>query len=237
MGAAGRSREGARPAEEGWSEERSPACRQEAGAWQAEVQVQGEGEGQAEGQGEGACTRCCARGCAGQASEEICRERRALAGLIVRVTLFAVGQRMPGWVTEGFTEYTRRLKARLPIELVEIPAAKRGSGDVARAMHDEGKRMLAAIRPRDHVIALDERGKQHTSQELARWLARRLQSGEDLSFLIGGADGYAPEVAARAQERWSLSTLTLPHALVRVVFAEQLYRAVTLLDGHPYHRE
>lgn len=144
---------------------------------------------------------------------------------------------MPGWVTEGFTEYARRLKARLPLELVEIPAGRRGSGDVQRAMSEEGRRLLNALRPQDHVVALDERGKSRSSVELSRWLAERLQAGSDLCFLIGGADGFAPEVLERAQERWSLSPLTLPHALVRVVFAEQIYRAVTLLDGHPYHRE
>jgi 23S rRNA (pseudouridine1915-N3)-methyltransferase len=155
----------------------------------------------------------------------------------VRVTLLAVGQRMPGWVTEGFNDYTRRLKARLPINLVEIPAGKRGSGDVARAMAEEGRKILSAVRPQDHVVALDERGKQRTSIELSQWLGERMRAGNDLVFVIGGADGLAPEVLSRAQERWSLSALTLPHALVRMLFAEQVYRAVMLLDGHPYHRE
>jgi len=155
----------------------------------------------------------------------------------VRVTLVAIGQRMPGWVNEGFAEYARRLRSRLPLELLEIPAAKRSSGNTARAMTEEGKRLLGAARAQDHVVALDERGKVRTSLEFSRWLGERLQLGSDLLFLVGGADGFAPEVLARANERWSLSSLTLPHALVRVVFAEQLYRAVTLLDGHPYHRE
>jgi 23S rRNA (pseudouridine1915-N3)-methyltransferase len=155
----------------------------------------------------------------------------------VRVTLVAVGQRMPSWITEGYAEYTKRLRPRLPVELVEIPAAKRGSGDLARAMADEGKRILAAIKPQNHVIALDEHGRSRSSVELSRWVGERQREGNDLVFVIGGADGYAPEVLARADERWSLSPLTLPHALVRVLFAEQLYRAVTLLDGHPYHRE
>ena len=155
----------------------------------------------------------------------------------MRVTLIAVGQRMPAWVNEGFAEYTKRLRARLPVELLEIPAVRRSGTDTARAMTEEGRRLLAAIKPRDHVVALDERGKGHSSTGLAKWLGQRLQAGSDLSFLIGGADGFAPEVLARANERWSLSALTLPHALVRVVFAEQIYRAVTLLDGHPYHRE
>jgi len=154
----------------------------------------------------------------------------------VRIRLVAVGQRMPAWVSDGYSEYTRRLKARLPVDLVELPAARRGS-DTVRAMAEEGRALLAALRPQDHVIALDEHGRQRTSVELSRWLAQRMQAGSDLAFLVGGADGFAPEVLARAQERWSLSPLTLPHALVRVVFAEQIYRAVTLLDGHPYHRE
>lgn len=144
---------------------------------------------------------------------------------------------MPGWVSEGFEEYAKRLRGRLPVTLVEIPAVRRGSGDIARAMSEEGRRQLAATRPADHLVALDERGKTRTSLEFSQWLQERMRSGEDLGFLVGGADGFAPEVLARANERWSLSALTLPHALVRVVFAEQLYRAVTLLDGHPYHRE
>lgn len=155
----------------------------------------------------------------------------------MRVRLLAVGQRMPAWVSEGCNEYTRRLRSRLAIELVEIPAVRRGAGDATRAIAEEGKALLAALRPHDHVVALDEGGKLRSSVELSRWLGLRMQEGSDLSFLIGGADGFSPDVLARAHERWSLSPLTLPHALVRVVFAEQVYRAVTLLDGHPYHRE
>jgi 23S rRNA (pseudouridine1915-N3)-methyltransferase len=144
---------------------------------------------------------------------------------------------MPGWVSEGFEEYTRRLQGRLPSKLVEVPAVRRGSGDVPRAMAEEGRRQLAATRAGDYLVALDERGKVRTSVALSQWLSERMQGGQDLGFLIGGADGFSPEVLARANEKWSLSALTLPHALVRVVLAEQLYRAVTLLDGHPYHRE
>jgi 23S rRNA (pseudouridine1915-N3)-methyltransferase len=155
----------------------------------------------------------------------------------VRVTLIAVGQRMPGWISEGYEDYVKRLRTRLPLTLIEIPAVKRGSGDISRAMTEEGRRQLAATRGGDYVVALDERGKTRTSLQLSQWLGERMRGGSDLAFLVGGADGFAPEVVARANERWSLSALTLPHALVRVVFAEQLYRAVTLLDGHPYHRE
>ncbi|MFM1886618.1 MAG: hypothetical protein RL026_1775 [Pseudomonadota bacterium] len=156
----------------------------------------------------------------------------------MRVTLLAVGHKMPAWVSQGYEDYARRLQSRLPVTLTELPPGRRTSaGDSARAMADEGKRLLAALRRDDHVVVLDERGPQHTSLALSAWLGTRLREGRDLAFVIGGADGFAPEVLQRANERWSLSKLTLPHALVRVVFIEQFYRAVTLLDGHPYHRE
>jgi 23S rRNA (pseudouridine1915-N3)-methyltransferase len=145
---------------------------------------------------------------------------------------------MPSWVREGYEDYSRRLLARLPVALVELAPGKRtAGGDDARAIADEGKRLLAAIKTDDYVVALDERGKQRTTLELSAWLKERQRDGRSLCFLIGGPDGYAPQVLARAQETWSLSQLTLPHALVRVLFIEQLYRAVTILDGHPYHRE
>lgn len=104
-------------------------------------------------------------------------------------------------------------------------------------MAEEGRRLLAAVRPGDWLVTLDERGRERTSVELSRWLGARIQDGRDLVLAIGGPDGFAEEVRARANESWSLSRLTLPHALVRVVLVEQIYRAVTLLDGHPYHRE
>jgi 23S rRNA (pseudouridine1915-N3)-methyltransferase len=156
----------------------------------------------------------------------------------MRVTLVAVGHKMPGWVAQGYEDYSRRLQGRLPVQLLELPPGRRtAGGDDSRAMADEGKRILSALRRDDHVVALDERGPQRSSLELSAWLGERLRDGQDLSFVIGGPDGFAPEVLQRARERWSLSKLTLPHALVRIVFIEQFYRAVTLLDGHPYHRE
>jgi len=144
---------------------------------------------------------------------------------------------MPAWVAAGVAEYRKRLSHELPLELVELKPGARGKGrDDARAMHDEGVAMLALL-PRDtHVIALDGRGKAWSSEELAAQLASWRMAGRDLAFLIGGPDGHAPDVLTRADQTWSLGPLTLPHMLVRLVLAEQLYRASTLLSGHPYHR-
>ena len=156
----------------------------------------------------------------------------------MRVRLIAVGTRPPGWVREACEDYITRLGSRLPVSVTEIAAGPRGSGEPpARAIAREGERVLAALRREDYVVALDERGSELTTRELAAWLKTRMQEGEDLAFVIGGPDGLAPEVLARARLRWSLSRLTLPHALVRVLFVEQIYRAHSLLAGHPYHRD
>jgi 23S rRNA (pseudouridine1915-N3)-methyltransferase len=155
----------------------------------------------------------------------------------MRARLIAVGERMPGWVADGFAEYRKRLSHDLPLELTELKPGTRGKGrDDARAMQDEGTAILATLARDTHVIALDGGGKTWSSEELADQLARWRMSGRDLAFLIGGPDGHAPEVLARAEQRWSLGPLTLPHMLVRLVVAEQLYRAATMLAGHPYHR-
>jgi 23S rRNA (pseudouridine1915-N3)-methyltransferase len=155
----------------------------------------------------------------------------------MRARLIAVGERMPGWVAEGFTEYAKRLSRDLKLELVEIKPGARGKGrDDARTIADEGAALLAAL-PRDaHVVALDGRGTAWSSEQLAQQLSSWRMVGRDLAFLIGGPDGHARDVLQRADQRWSLGPLTLPHMLVRLVVAEQLYRAVTILNGHPYHR-
>lgn len=156
----------------------------------------------------------------------------------MRLRVIAVGTRMPAWVDAGFEDYARRLQQALPVELKELPAARRSATTPAtRAMAEEGARIVAALAPRDYLVALDERGREYSTQELAQWLEERRRSGQDLACVIGGADGLAPDVLRRAQQRWSLSRLTLPHGLVRVVLIEQLYRASTLLAGHPYHRD
>jgi 23S rRNA (pseudouridine1915-N3)-methyltransferase len=155
----------------------------------------------------------------------------------MRARLIAIGERMPGWVAEGFAEYRKRLSHELPLELVELKPGMRGKGrDDARAMQEEGIAILAALPQDIHVVALDGRGKNWSSEELAAQLARWRMTGRDLAFLIGGPDGHAPEVLARADQQWSLGPLTLPHMLVRLVLAEQLYRATTIMAGHPYHR-
>jgi 23S rRNA (pseudouridine1915-N3)-methyltransferase len=155
----------------------------------------------------------------------------------MRARLIAVGERMPDWVAEGFAEYRKRLSHDLPLELVELKPGLRGKGrDDARAILDEGAAILAALPADCHVVALDGRGKTWSSEELAGQLAHWRMAGRNLAFLIGGPDGHAAEVLARADQRWSLGPLTLPHMLVRLVLAEQLYRACKIAAGHPYHR-
>ncbi len=155
----------------------------------------------------------------------------------MKLRLIAAGTRMPGWVTEGFDDYRKRLPPQLKLELVEIEVAHRGKNpDLARLKTAEGQNMLRALRPDDRVIALDERGEKLATTDWAKALKNWMQDGRDVAFLIGGPDGLAPEMLQRAEKRWSLSPMTLPHALVRVLIAEQLYRAWSVLANHPYHR-
>jgi rRNA large subunit m3Psi methyltransferase RlmH len=156
----------------------------------------------------------------------------------MRVRLIAVGSRMPKWVREAYEDYITRLSSGLKISLTEIDPGPRSAGrPLHKAMEAEGQKLLAAVRKDDYVVALDERGTEMTTRELAAWLKSRMQDGRDLAFLVGGPDGFAPEVLARSDFKWSLSRLTFPHALVRVVLAEQLYRAHGVLANHPYHRD
>lgn len=155
----------------------------------------------------------------------------------MKARLIAVGEGAPAWVTEGFAEYRKRLGHWLPLELTEIPPGLRGKGRAAvRATHDEGARVLAALPKQAHVVVLDGRGRQYSSEQLAQRLEHWRGQGRDLAFLIGGPEGHADEVLAAANETWSLGPLTLPHMLVRLVLAEQLYRAASMLANHPYHR-
>lgn len=126
----------------------------------------------------------------------------------------------------------------MPVKLQEIPVASRsGSTTPAQAIASETRSLLATLDEDETVVALDERGKQWSTLELAQWLGEQQHQGKDLAFVIGGPDGHGRALLDRAQHRWSLSRLTLPHGLVRVVLAEQLYRAAMVLAGHPYHRQ
>ncbi|HLY52193.1 MAG TPA: 23S rRNA (pseudouridine(1915)-N(3))-methyltransferase RlmH [Steroidobacteraceae bacterium] len=156
----------------------------------------------------------------------------------MQVRLIAVGSRAPGWVRAACEDYLRRLGSRFEVSVTEIGLGPRSGGrSIARAVAREGERVLAALRREDYLVALDERGTEFSTRELAAWLKTRTEEGTDLAFVIGGPDGLAPEVLSRSRLRWSLTRLTLPHALVRVLLAEQLYRAASLLAGHPYHRD
>lgn len=156
----------------------------------------------------------------------------------MRVHLIAIGQRMPAWVTEAFQSYRKRLGRELPFELRELPAVARSRGqDPQRAVDEEGTRLLAAVPHGGLVVLLDERGKPWTTRQLADEVADWRQQGRDVALLVGGADGVSARVREAAQRSWSLSALTLPHPLVRVILIEQLYRAVSFLAGHPYHRD
>ncbi len=155
----------------------------------------------------------------------------------MQLNLVAVGTRMPAWVESGYKEYARRLPHECSLVLKEIPLAQRSkSQPVKRAVNDEGKRMLAALTDRQQVIALDVKGRSWSTEQLAQQLDDWMQDGRDISLLVGGPDGLAAACLQRAGLTWSLSALTLPHPLVRVLLAEQLYRAWSLNAGHPYHR-
>jgi len=155
----------------------------------------------------------------------------------MRIHLVAVGTRMPSWVTTGYSEYTRRLPRECSLQLVEIPVSKRHKSlPAARAMQEEGQLMLAAIPAGCLVIALDVAGRVWSTEALAERLQDWMGGGRDVALLVGGPDGLAPDCLARADLRWSLSALTYPHTLVRILIAEQLYRAWSINAGHPYHR-
>ena len=155
----------------------------------------------------------------------------------MKCRLIAAGTRLPDWVNSGFRDYQRRLRTPLVLELHEIGLAQRRAGESPlRAIQREGADMLAMLKQDDYVVALEIAAKSMSTEQVSVWLAERLREGRPLALLIGGPDGLSPQCRARADLCWSLSPLTLPHALVRVVVAEQLYRAMSLLAGHPYHR-
>ncbi|RTE66975.1 23S rRNA (pseudouridine(1915)-N(3))-methyltransferase RlmH [Amphritea opalescens] len=155
----------------------------------------------------------------------------------MKIRLIAVGTKMPSWVIEGVSEYQKRLPNEFSLDIIEIPLGHRGKGaDLARAKRQEGELMLAAIPKGDQVIALEVGGRNWSTEQLAEQAEQWQMSGRNVSLLVGGPDGLAPECIALANQKWSLSGLTLPHPLVRILLAEQLYRAWSILQGHPYHK-
>ena len=164
------------------------------------------------------------------------REAQPVPGQM-KLLVVAVGARMPGWIDEGFNEYAKRMPRGLKTELIEIRPEPRSSGKTAeQLMQAEAARIERALPRGAFVAALDERGRDVTTAELARWLDVRRQDGRDVAFLIGGADGLAQDTKRGAEALLRLSAMTLPHGLARVLLAEQLYRAASILENHPYHR-
>ena len=156
----------------------------------------------------------------------------------MRVTILSVGHKMPAWIQDGFHEYVRRMPPEIRVELTELKPEERGAGrSVEKARAAEGERLLAALPGGATLLALDERGKAFTTQALSVMLTDWMRDGSHPVFAIGGADGLDAAVKERADKMFSLSSLTLPHGMVRVLLAEQLYRAWSIIARHPYHRE
>lgn len=153
---------------------------------------------------------------------------------MVRITLLTIGKKMPAWINDGYREYAKRLSGNCRLELVELAQSK--MGDAVLQKRKEGQALLDHLPAGNHVVALDNRGSSWdtpaTAQQLQRWKAL----GCDITLMIGGPEGLSDECLDRANQSWSLSQLTFPHPLVRVIVAEQLYRAESILRNHPYHR-
>lgn len=155
----------------------------------------------------------------------------------MQIHLLAVGSKMPDWVSQGYIEYARRMPAECRLNLIEIPLAKRSKNAATEQLkQQEGERLLAAVPKNAELWALDSGGRSWSTEQLAAQLDDWLQGGRDLALLIGGPDGLSRECLQQAAGLWSLSPLTLPHPLVRIIVAEQLYRAVSILKHHPYHK-
>lgn len=154
----------------------------------------------------------------------------------MKLKLLAVGTRMPSWVEAGFDEYHKRMPSELKLETIEIPLSPKGKGSTVQSKENQGQAILKHIAKQDRVVALDVLGKSMSTESLATQLSDWQMSGLDICLLIGGPDGLSSDCLERADMKWSLSDLTLPHPLVRVVLMEQLYRAWTINQNHPYHR-
>jgi 23S rRNA (pseudouridine1915-N3)-methyltransferase len=154
----------------------------------------------------------------------------------MKLKLLAVGTRMPNWVDFGYNEYAKRMPPELKVELVEIPINVKGRNPANQAIENQGQALLRNIQPQDFVVALDVLGKSQSTEKLASQLANWQMNGQNICLLIGGPDGLSSDCLNRANMKWSLSDLTMPHPLVRILVMEQLYRAWTINNNHPYHR-
>ncbi|MDM1544901.1 23S rRNA (pseudouridine(1915)-N(3))-methyltransferase RlmH [Ignatzschineria indica] len=154
------------------------------------------------------------------------------------VYLIAVGSNMPNWVKMGFEEYAERLRHDVELKLIEVPAlVRKKNADVKRILKEEGEKLLKAIPKNTLIVGLDVVGREMTTMDLSKRLESWMQSGQDVALLVGGPEGFSPEIKALFQQSISLSKLTLPHPMVRVLVAEQLFRAWSIINNHPYHRE
>jgi 23S rRNA (pseudouridine1915-N3)-methyltransferase len=155
----------------------------------------------------------------------------------MRVQIVAIGDRMPGWVEQGYHEYIKRIGSGFTVELAEISPEKRGkSSDVQRIMQKEAGRMRQSIPKGNYIVALDRDGRSWSTEDLANHIAEWQQDGTNISILIGGPEGMSQELLDKADVRISLSAMTFPHPVVRIILAEQLYRAYSILNHHPYHK-
>lgn len=154
----------------------------------------------------------------------------------MKIYILAVGNKMPAWIDEGFSEYVRRMPREAEVRLVEIKPEKRAGKDIDKLLNIESERIQTALPVGCHIVVMDERGQQATTLQLAQMLLSWLASGRDMAFIIGGADGLHSAIPQLAHQKLALSALTLPHGLVRVLLAEQLYRAMMVNQRHPYHR-
>lgn len=156
---------------------------------------------------------------------------------IMKLRLLTITHKSPPWLREGYHDYAKRLPVSYALELLEIPAEKRTlHTDVSRIIEREGEKLLAATKPHHRIIVLDVQGELWTTEQLASKLAQWHQDGRPVDLLVGGPDGLSTQCLQKAEQKWSLSPLTFPHFLVRLIIAEQIYRAFSILQQHPYHR-
>lgn len=155
----------------------------------------------------------------------------------MQIKLITIGTRMPKWITEGYENYVKRLPKDYSLKLIEIPAKKRHKGvSIEKLLREEGQQLLAVTSPQDQIIALERTGTPISTQTLSKKLETWHHQTQNISLLVGGPEGLSTECLQKSREIWSLSPLTLPHGLVRIIVAEQIYRAWSILSHHPYHR-